>query len=339
MRHGRQIFRQLLGWAAAALAAALLVNLALCFLHRPPAWLDRHSAATNAVLRPYGTYLMGTEGRGRHRVDSRGYLNPDLPLADSPVIIVGSSFVQGKEVSAGKRFADLMNAALVPGGDRLKVYTVSQDGFYLPQIARCFPALVAEFPSAETIIIETNLTDFSARELTDALEQPTPDPQQQGAQLWAGYSPLRRTAMRVKETLPILTLGKLQLTAMLGSSAGTAEEEIPASQAHYDAVAALLRSQFDGRLILLYHPDVSIEHDGSLSVTAKEQEALLREACQRNGITFLDAGDAWLQAYADSSTVPYGFSNTAMGSGHLNESGHRVLAELLLEALKGGDGA
>ena len=45
-------------------------------------------------------------------------------------------------------------------------------------------------------------------------------------------------------------------------------------------------------------------------------------------------GDDFLREYSETHTVPYGFFNTAPGKGHLNRTGHRILAEALYRKLK-----
>lgn len=331
--------RQLLHWLFAAAAAVLLCNALLYFYHHPTVWIDRSGSATNGILRPTATFLVGTEGRGIHHVDSRGYLNAALPLAEEYTIVVGSSFVQGKEVNAGERFVDLMNDALAPSGQELAVYSVAQDGFYFPQIVKCFQALVEEFPGAETIIIETNLTDFSAEEYGDALDQHTLDVTQTGAHIMEEMSFLQRLSLYVKEALPILNLGKVQLTAMFSGDSESTGETVPAepAEAALNEALARIRSQFDGRLIIFYHPDVAIQADGTMTVLTEQTTEMFRRACERSGIEFLDISDVYLHAYRKDHTVPCGFSNTTMGSGHLNEDGHRLCAEMLIEALKGGE--
>ena len=171
--------RYILSWLLAAMAAFFVCNLVVFFYHCPAGWIDRHSSATNAIWEPHATLRMGTEGHGVYTVDKRGYLNEDLPLADSYTVVVGSSYVQGKEVAMGKRFTDLLNRA-VSSGEALHVYNVSQDGFYYPEIVKCFPALLQEFPAAKTIVIELGSTNFSADELTAALEQCDFDAEQTG---------------------------------------------------------------------------------------------------------------------------------------------------------------
>ncbi len=338
----KYLLRQLLGWVAAAVTAVLLCNGALYAYHHPAAWIDRSGSATNGILNPNSTILHGTEGYGLHSVDARGYLNPDLPLAEDYILVVGSSFAQGKEVKAGKRFVDLMNGALTPSAEELAVYTVSQDGFLFPQMVQCFQALLQEFPDAKTIILEVNSNDYSAKSLKDGLEQHSFDPSQTGEAIRANLSVPQKIMIAVKEWFPILNLGKTQLAAMLSSDSDASsapQASQPSMEEATDAAVALLRSQYDRRLILFYHPNADIQADGSLTLKEDEKALFLRKACEKYGVEFLDLSDAFLEAYERDYSVPHGFSNTSMGSGHFNEAGHQICADALLEVLKGGDGA
>ena len=340
MRTGNTILRQLLDWIAAAVLAVLICNGSLYFYHRPPAWIHRQNAATHGILNPGSTYLHGQEGRGSHSVDENGYLNPDLPLAPEYTLLVGSSFVQGKEVRSGERFVDLMNRELDPSGKKLSVYSVSQDGFYFPDMVKCFQALLGEFPDAKTIILEVNANDFSAGALQESLDQYVFDPAQTGKNLVQSLSWKQKLVIAIKEAFPILNMGKTQLTAMLESSGkdgGKESEEISMASA-IDAAVAQLRSQYDGRLIIFYHPDVELLSDGSMEISPDEKAVLLRAACRKEGVEFIDASDAFLEAYQRDHTVPNGFANTKMGSGHMNAYGHRICAGILLDALRGGEG-
>lgn len=333
----KRSIRQLLSWCAAAMVAALICNGALFAYHRPVAWIHRQGGATDSILRPGSTLLHGTEGRGRHNVDQRGYLNLSLPLGSEYTLVVGSSYVQGKEVPAGCRFVDLMNDGLAPDGEMLQVYSVSQDGFYLPAMVRCFPALLAEFPDAGTIILEVSANDFTAAELEASLLQQTPDPAQTGPRLMENAATMDKLVFGIKETFPVLTLGKMQMTAMFPDvkEDGTSESEV-SMEAAMDAAVALLRSQFDGRLVVFYHPEVTLLEDGSMAILPDEKAAPLAAACRKSGVEFVDASEAFLKAYEESYSVPCGFSDTAIASGHLNEAGHQICAEVLLAALRGG---
>lgn len=325
------MLRQGLQWIGAALVAVLLCNGLLFFYHDPAVWIDRQGGATDAIWHPGARLLMGTEGRGSHRLDSRGYLNPDKALAEHFVLVVGSSFTQGKEVPAGKRFTDILNDALAESEETLAVYNVSQDGFYLPDVCRCFPALLAEFPDAGKLVIEIGTTAFP--EEAFAAPQDTPDPAAQGPALLARLSPGEMLCLETKEALPILTLAKAQLTAL--TDAAPSEIPAPAGEETLKAALSRLRQQFAGDILILYHPPVEITPAG-MAVMEEETTSAFRAACEGAGVRFVDVSGAFGAAYEEAYLVPYGFFNTTPGSGHLNIQGHRLCAEALLPHLKGG---
>lgn len=46
--------------------------------------------------------------------------------------------------------------------------------------------------------------------------------------------------------------------------------------------------------------------------------------------------DTYAREYKEKLVLPYGFSNTKPGYGHLNEAGHQMVADVLYPLLKGG---
>lgn len=57
--------------------------------------------------------------------------------------------------------------------------------------------------------------------------------------------------------------------------------------------------------------------------------------CEDLGIVFVDMTDSFKDLYATEHQLAHGFINTAVGSGHLNKYGHRVIAEKLAEVIQG----
>jgi len=331
--------RQIVQWMAAGLLAVLLCNVLLCLYHRPAGWIERINSATNAIWRPGSTLIMGTEGRGVYHVDKDGYLNADLPRQEDYCLVLGASYTQGKEVRFGERYTDLLNDMLAESEDKLAVYNCSQDAKFLPGIINDFYAITQEFADAGTIVIETGNTDFTAKELAAACEQHGYDENQRGSVLADKMSTMQRLKLYVKEGLPIYTILKSQLAAMKGvdATARGAEDEPVADSAQEESLhtaLSLIRSQYAGRLIIMYHPTVSLTADGTLEIDVQETTPMFRTACEANDILFVDVSEAFLAAYDVEYAVPYGFSNTTMGTGHLSADGHRVIAEELYKVLK-----
>lgn len=331
--------RQILQWVAAGFFAVLFCNILLCFYHRPAGWIERTQSATNAIWRPGSTMIMGTEGRGVYHVDKDGYLNADLPRQEDYCLVLGASYTQGKEVRFGERYTDLLNNMLAESNDKLAVYNCSQDAKFLPGIINDFYAITQEFADAESIVIETGNTDFTVKELVAACEQHGYDENQRGSVLTENMSAMQRLKLYVKEGLPIYTILKSQLAAMKGVDATVrnAEDEPVADSVQEEslhAALALIRSQYDGMLVILYHPTVSLTENGEMEIDVQETTSMFRTACEANDILFVDVSEAFLEAYEKEYAVPYGFSNTTMGTGHLSADGHRVIAEELYNVLK-----
>ncbi len=330
--------RQAVSWVAAFITAFCICNAAMFLYEVQPGWIDREGGATLAIWDPGAVLVAGMEGRGHYRVDSKGYLNDCLPDGPGYCVVVGASFTQGKEVENGKRYTDLLNDMLSPSF----VYNVSQEGYYFPDIAAGFQAVTGEFPDAGTIVIETGKTSFSDEELEEALNQRGYDESQNGENILETLSPVKRFTMRVKEALPLLNILKRQAETVKKKQ--SEEEELAEGDAEesysdrLEQVLKMLREEFGGTLIIAYHPDVTICEDGSLSPDRYEETEVFVRLCRENGIIFMDATQAILDAYAEDYSVPYGFMNSAMGKGHFSEAGHRVMAEELYKILVGRNG-
>ena len=335
----KKYIRQVVQWGIAVVFAVFLCNALLYFYHRPAGWIERTNSATSAIWRPGSTLIMGTEGRGVYHVDKEGYLNADLPRQEGYCLVLGASYTQGKEVRFGERYTDLLNDMLAESDDKLAVYNCSQDAKFLPGIINDFYAVTQEFPDAGTIVIETGNTDFTVKELIAACEQHGYDANQRGSVITENMSKTQKLKMLVKESLPFYTILKSQLAAMKGvnATARNAEKEPVVDSLKAESLNGaleLIRSQYAGRLVIMYHPTVSLTEDGEMEITVQETTPMFRAACEANDILFVDVSEAFLEAYEESYAVSYGFSNTTMGTGHLSGDGHRVIAEELYKVLK-----
>ena len=59
----------------------------------------------------------------------------------------------------------------------------------------------------------------------------------------------------------------------------------------------------------------------------------LKECCKNNNITVIDVSSDMVNEYKENSRYSYGFSNSAPGEGHLNETGHRIIAEAVYKCI------
>jgi hypothetical protein len=81
---------------------------------------------------------------------------------------------------------------------------------------------------------------------------------------------------------------------------------------------------------VFFNPGVEFDDSGDMvPVVDKNKLRDFERFCNEHGITFIDMADDFIAAYDREKIVPYGFSNTLPGEGHLNKYGHKIIAERL----------
>ena len=86
--------------------------------------------------------------------------------------------------------------------------------------------------------------------------------------------------------------------------------------------------------IILMHDRIYEDEDGNI-VPEKDElhKNIFKNCCAEMGITVVDTTDGFISHYKKTDEFPYGFSNTVPGSGHLNKTGHRLIAEELYDII------
>ena len=321
---GKNSRKQLLQWIFALVLGFAIVN-ALCFFYeRPAGWLDTPAGAAPAAWQPGALIVHGTEGYGVSRVDENGFLNPEGPLADRYVLMMGSSHTQGKEVYPAQRYSTLVSSYFSGESGTLAAYNIASDGHYLPSQIRHFRAAVAAFPNAGAITMEIGSTDAAAGELQDAQNQVDYVPMD--------FDSARGLKSAVKAGLPLVSLLKKNIQTLRAQAAE--EESSYDYETELDAALCLIRAEFDGPIAFVYHPSTEIRPDGSLELVYSDTWDIFCRMCEKNGIDVIDAGPRFARLYETERQLPYGFANTTPGSGHLNALGHRILAEEIISYLE-----
>lgn len=90
------------------------------------------------------------------------------------------------------------------------------------------------------------------------------------------------------------------------------------------------------QLIIVYQPTVEIDCNGNI-MRKSNTDALVsfKEVCENNDVIFLDMTYFFEKLYYDEHILTHGFINSAVGVGHLNKYGHRLIAERLVEIIGG----
>ena len=357
----KKTIKTLLSWCLAAVISLLIANLISFFYRSGAGSIPRENAFSTSIRTPNSRMVRGSEGYGINHVDENGYLNDDtLPLKDNYILMMGSSHAEGLQVMQKDSMVSLLNQMIDPTSRT--VYNLGTAGYTLPLIVQGFQAGLEEFPHASAVMIEISQLTFSADELTQALNQTKYDPASTGQALMQSLDTGWKTRNRILEYVPLISLLRQQFDSMnlsmkdafgirdflkaqkaraaesdsaqdAASAEAAAAKETAAFTSALNQAFALLRAEYNGPIIMLYHAGVGIQPDGTYVVTRDMRYYdAYAAACEKNGIVFVDPGDAFLRAYEADYSVPYGFSNTTLLTGHLNRVGHRIVAEEFYKA-------
>lgn len=333
--HYMNCIKKIFQWLVSIGIGFFIVN-TLCFCYeRPTGWIDTPNGPSPAGWNPGTVLVHGTEGYGITKIDKNGYMNPDGVLQKNHILCMGSSHTQGKEVAPNEKYTALVNEYFSDGEGQLAAYNIACDGNYLPSLIKHFPAAVAAFPDAAVVTIEIFCTNFSAEQMEAAMLGTQYEERGSVVALdaQAGTKEILKTL--VKESMPLLSLLKNKLEAMAKTeSLGSTSFDTQQASLSLRKGIALLRSEFDGEILFVYHPSISIKADGSISCTYGETYETFVSACEENDIHVIDMGSLFLQNFEKTKTLPYGFANTTPATGHLNATGHRLIAEALIERLQ-----
>ena len=332
-----------MGKVIAALVVAFLALNAFClFYYTLPAHVPNPDGATDYAWEHGGYFAKANEGYSWGNVDEGGYNNLEGEPEDISVLVMGSSHMEAMQVAPDKNCAHLlgeMMAAGTGGGSQSGgVYNIGISGHTLLVCIDSLASAVDRYDPDGAVVIETATVEFDL----DSIEAELDGSRKKVASSGSGiYYSLQR--------IPLLRLLYAQVEELRGiddeanvnaaAVTGNADAEMPTDEyiAALDELLSLAKARAgDRELVIFYHPTLTLNRDEGIVVQTKPTYLdVFAQACANNDVVFVDMTDRFLDAYATSSILPHGFSNTSVGAGHLNEDGHRICAETLYETLTG----
>ena len=338
------LIKKISGWLAAILIAVLICDLACFAFYDPCQELTRHGGATTGYLLPNSHGVYGLEGYCIANIDPYGYVNRDMPRSDDYCVVAGASHTEGLFIPAEARYSDLLNDAMYDDG-KLHVINIGKSGNYFSVVLQHLDGILGEFPDAKALIIETDSLCYDTKALYDSMIQEGYDPNETASALTGSMSGSGRLVIKAKQALPLLRLIHKQYYTYLESIQEKSDSDIldPVFwkgefdgdfETALDDLMKYIRSKTDMQIIILYHPAVKLEADGSMTFPTNNAEPYYEKICKDNGIDFVDMTPVFKKAYEEEHVIPYGFSNTTPGDGHMNKRAHQMIAEELDKVLK-----
>jgi len=258
------------------------------------------------------------------------------------VILMGSSHMEALQLMQADNCANIL-AAL----SGKKVYNAAIRGHDFTNCAGHFENALKKYRPSKFAVIETMIINFSDEELNQILQHKVASKNKTFSQeniradgLRGFYAKYLREFIH-KNFFPIFSMIVGRVKNLFPCENVNINSVKPVSSNNPVLLSKVLKrmsetvKNFGAKLIIAYHPLVELENDGSLKILGDDKAVkVFAEACKENGIYFIDMSERFLSEYKKNYTVPNGFFNTSIASGHMNKYGHRMLAEEIYKLMQ-----
>ncbi len=300
--------------------AFIFLNVLSFFYYNVPSRTPVEDGATEYKWPSYSFHSQATEGLGFGRVNNDGYNNSTDFTKDSniDVLLMGSSHFEGFNVLKDENVAAVLN--------RICDKTVYNIAISEHTMLRCISNLedaLKKYKPNEYVVIETMTVSFYDAEIENALNRENRLPTYSGM------------IMDVLQNMKYLKLVYHQYDNLKASS--PKESKALNNEALINELlekAKITCEEYGVKMIIVFHPTLTYDNDNNVhALYNTKDERILREFCEEKGIVFVNMEQEFIDCYKSSSKLPHGFSNTTPGNGHLNSTGHRLIAEKIKEVM------
>jgi hypothetical protein len=300
------------------------------------------------VYTPQARVVHSTEGWSVRHTNSMGLLDDELrvPRARVRAVLLGDSFTEALQVAQDVDFESIAERRM-PGLELVSVGCSGRSPVeYADWLDEYGPGLAPD-------IVIVQLNDWDLADVVSAISlarqaavargvaEPAAEVAQGGLlkRLWRQLQRNSALVAMARQRIRLISEGeRVQLAKRFHGTAVAAVGSAPPTFAADPRLPALMDTlhrriaAHSPRLVYLYIP--SVDYFGPrLGYGEPEVAAFYHAFAARNRVTLVDPIEQFRAEFARTGQPLHGFSNSVMGSGHLNAAGHRVVGERLARAI------
>lgn len=317
------------------LALIILSGISLVY-YNPPVTIPQSEGYTKNRFMPNKAWSTMGEGFGYGVTDNLGYNSVYYNNCENPdIVVIGSSHMEAVNVPSDKNCTYVLNKNFAEddrNDNDFKCLNIGRAGSFFDQSVSYFETVAEKFTDAKYLVVETKSLGWTIEQLDGMLNQQ-----------YRQQTHERSFVGNLTVTVPYFRIFFKQMGEL--ASRGNEVEPLPLvsdqNTEEYaekmNAVIAMIASQareHGKELIILHHNTFSYEEmQNAKSDDDPEQMKVLEQACMNNNVVLVDVTDEFISHYKNTYELPYGFSNSQIGEGHLNALGHKIIADELYKAI------
>ena len=325
----------LLKWIIKAIIACTIAFAMVsggCLLYyNLPVHYSNSSGATDYKWEVNKFYSKGTEGFALGKTNNDGFNNiDDYNGQKIDILFMGSSHGEAFNVAQDKNCVSLLNDKF---GGAMYTYNIATSGHTICHVVSNINDAVKIYHPTKYLIIECQSLSAKKENLVAAVDGSLPKLESESGGL-----------IGLLQKVPFFRLVYFQLSNLNSEKGDDTNTSIQSDTPDIEYIKAVndfvakIKSDCEANNItpiVVYHPHFSVDGDGKITVQAKESYSdLFAEVCNEKGVAYVDMLSDFTNGYRKDKKLPYGFSNTAIGEGHMNEYGHSLLANRIYQTIE-----
>ena len=302
------------------LLSFILLSVFVRFYYFSGVHVTNYTHATDYTWEPNQSKANMTEGFSWLSMDSNGFNNLEPISSKIDVLIMGSSHMEAVNVFPNRNAVSLLNSEF----QDLYFYNIGVSGHKIYNVVNNIQAAMETFKPKKYVIIETSIVNLDEETMQQVIT--------------GNFERIKSydsgLVFHLQKKMPLIKSLYKAIEDWRAPGAHDVEPTIE-TEAYAETLRAFLKKAKTDcgnqvKLIICYQPATELDNDGSMiCVTNPDSLSLFSRACEENEIIFVDMTEDFQELYQSRSILPHGFTNTAIGAGHLNEAGHEMIAERL----------
>ncbi len=319
----------------AGLTAIAIISVAAFFYNYTGIHVTNHSGATDYSWQKNQQMNNMKEGFASVKMDENGFNNTAVS-DEIDILLMGSSHMEAYQVAQTENCGYLLNKYLPD----FFTYNIGISGHTIYRIADNIEAALSEYSPSEYVLIETNTVQLSISEMNKVISG-------EAARIPSHDSGILFWLQKIPAFKPLYNQFDNWINIKTDTDSGEEYEakETVISDEYRTTLLSFLSiiknaSEKHGIVpVIFYAPNESLNENGTpvYQTDTKYLEAY-DEACSSLGIVFTDMSDSFLSLYNEQKVLAHGFSNTAVGAGHLNRYGHEAVAQAVADKIRETEG-
>ena len=332
----KKIFMYMCRCFIAAVISLVVLSLISAIYFNPPIATQQPDGSTNFKYIPELKWSFMLEGFGKGKTDATGYNNAYYKdLSNPDIVFAGSSHIEALQVPENANCVYLLNEMFDKDdidANNFKCFNLGMSGHFFEATSSNYEYIAEKFKGAKYIIIEMFDAKYSPDVLDQIIENKFHEPMEKKGIVYEALQRIPFFRLMYKKINETISVKNAPANVADGDNVSVDNELV--MNAYIEKMNIILAeisktSKENGVVpIVLMHERFWENEEGNIIMETDEAyKSAFKLCCENNGLDVIDVSSDMVNEYKKYSRLPYGFSNSAPGEGHLNQTGHRIVAE------------